>query len=264
MKSSLYSLALVLSIFLSACSFLEFSPNKVDVPAELRSLTSKNLGRIQHLQNKDTLRIAITGDTQRYLADSRDLVNAVNSRNDIDLLIHTGDFTDFGINREYIWMAEIFNELDVPWFVAVGNHDLVGNGPQIYEIMFGNEDFHFDLEHFRFLFYDSNSREAGFPGTIPDVNWIKNRADSTRRIIAVTHIPTYNHDFDQNLTESYQRALDEELNIALKINGHHHDYGSGMLEGTDIRYINSMSCSKREFILLELTRYSQEHTRVTF
>jgi 3',5'-cyclic AMP phosphodiesterase CpdA len=243
---------------------MEYSPNEVEIGQELRGLNARNIARIKNLPEKDTLRIAVTGDTQRYLNDSHDLVDDINSRDDVDFLIHTGDFTDFGINREYIWMAETFNELNIPWLVVVGNHDLVANGKQIYAEMFGDENFYLDHGDFRFLFYDNNSREAGFDGNTPNLNWLRSANDSTKTIVAIGHIPTYNHDFDQALKPEYKSILDNELDVLLKINGHHHDYGSGTLDNSSINYLNTFSCSKRKYLIVSLTKNSHSHEIIEF
>lgn len=256
---------LIFSLFLiSSCDLLEYSPNSAELPDELKDLTIRNIALIKMQEEKDTLRIAVTGDSQRYYYDAVDLVNSINQMDGIDFLIHTGDFTDFGLNREFVWMAETFNALDVPWLVAVGNHDLVGNGPEIYEGMFGTQDFFFDHGKFRFLFYDSNGRESGFASNVPDIAWINGKASDELTLITVCHVPPYSQDFNQNLIEPYFNALENNVDVKLALHGHHHDYGAGEFEGTTINYINSMSCSKREFILLEVSETHVFHEKIPF
>ena len=51
-----------------------------------------------------------------------------NGRDDIDFVIHGGDYTEFGVTKEFEWAVERLNQLRVPYVGLIGNHDILGNG----------------------------------------------------------------------------------------------------------------------------------------
>ena len=58
-------------------------------------------------------------------------VSAINAQNKIypiDFVVNTGDNTDTSIQPEYIQAVENLNALDMPWYIAIGNHDVEYEG----------------------------------------------------------------------------------------------------------------------------------------
>lgn len=83
-------------------------------------------------------------------------------------------------------MNDLFERLRAPYFVVVGNRDLLGNGGRIYEAFFGPRNYDFTYQRTRFVFLDTNSREYGFGNRVPDLAWLEQRiragARAPRRI----------------------------------------------------------------------------------
>src|SRR5690554_1333617 len=154
----------------------------------------------------DTLRIVLMGDTQRFYDEVDAFVKSVNQQDGVDLVIHAGDISDFGLSQEFIWVNDIMSKLRAPYVTVIGNHDLLANGPKVYKKMFGPLNFSFNYAGVKFILFDSNSREHNFNGLVPDIPWIEEElADNTHyeSAILVSHIPPYDGDIDASLSEKY-------------------------------------------------------------
>ncbi|WP_110707498.1 phosphodiesterase [Salinicola sp. CR57] len=60
-------------------------------------------------------------ETDRYLPPAVAALNALAPRPDVVLI--TGDATDFGRPEEYATLAEQLQPLEIPWYLIPGNHD---------------------------------------------------------------------------------------------------------------------------------------------
>ena len=93
---------------------VDYHPYDVNID-QPRNINATNISRIeQSCKDKDTLRIVAMGDSQGFYNESRTFVKHINSRNDIDFVIHGGDLTDYGTTNEFLWQRNIFNKLNVP------------------------------------------------------------------------------------------------------------------------------------------------------
>ena len=111
MKKIIYAIAIAL---LTACDMVEYHPYDVSIDGPTR-LTYTNCALIeQQCAGKDTLRFAHLSDTQRFYDETEKIVRDINRRDSIDFVIHTGDMTDFGLPKEYVWQRRILNTLKMP------------------------------------------------------------------------------------------------------------------------------------------------------
>ncbi|KAA9333331.1 metallophosphoesterase [Hymenobacter busanensis] len=250
--------ALLLTGLLGGCDLLEFSPNETRTPEEYRNLTRKNLDALAARPNPsrgDTLRFVFIGDSQRFYGEAEDFVRSVNQQPDVAFVLVAGDISDFGLVREMRWVDERLRKLRVPYLTVIGNHDHVANGRGAYEQVYGPLNYAFTYADTRFVLLDTNGREAGFNGTLPNIPWLESTLADTggaRRQIVVSHVPPFDGDFDPQLEQPYVEALARAPRLVFELNGHRHDFGVDYPYENNIPFINSYSFEKREYTLLTL------------
>ena len=90
-----------ITILLSSCSDLfDTHPYDVNVKGET-GINAKQIAIIeQQFADKDTLRVAFISDSHYWLTDLCDEVADLNSRTDIDFVVHCGDLTQTGMTKD--------------------------------------------------------------------------------------------------------------------------------------------------------------------
>lgn len=242
---------------LAGCDLIEFSPNETRTPEAFRNLTQKNLERLQAQPNPtggDTVRFVFTGDSQRFYSEAEDFVTSVNQQRDIAFVVLAGDVSDFGLVRELRWVHDKLRHLRMPYLTVVGNHDLVANGSGAYQQVYGPLNYTFTYAGTKFVMVDTNGREYGFNGRVPDVSWVQRElrepAPEVKRQIVMSHVAPMSSDFDPKLVEPYVQTLGDAPRLAFELNGHNHDFSIGKPYENDVTFINSYSFEKRQYVVL--------------
>ena len=253
---------ILILIILSACNKFEYDPYQVSPNDKYRNINQTNISRF--INNKtDTVRIAVIGDSQRYYEATSKVIEKINNIPHVNFTIHTGDIVDFGLQREYTWSHELLSQINAPYVAVVGNHDLIGNGGEIYELMYGPFDFSFVFNGNKFIYLNTNGREFDFKNNVPNIAWLdRELADTSNydKAIIVNHVPPFNIDFNQALENNYVATLLRYGKVILAINGHNHDYSFSEPYNDGIGYLNSYSTEKEKLVLLKIwdTGYSFE------
>lgn len=262
MKRYLIALFYLFGTFIYSCDeVFEYSPYVIDFEDHEINLTQKNISTLSSGNASDTLTIVLTGDSHRFYDEAERMVNKINSEYNIDFLIHTGDFTDYGIPKQYQWSNMIFSKLNAPYFVVIGNHDLVSNGVVGYKEMFGDLNFSFIYHSIKFIFINTNSREYEFNGQVPDLDWLQNEVnpgDEFEKVILVFHAPPFDADFDSNLEADFMNLLHSSDNVLFATHGHLHSFNFSEPYTDGIPFINTASAEKNEFVLVKI--YTNEFT----
>lgn len=239
MRWSLGTLALVL-----ATGCLEYSPHAIDLDPSERDLHRKAVERLHAIPPPEAgFRFAVVGDTQLAFDEAEDAVEHLNARDDLAFVVQGGDFTNFGLLPEFRLMNDIFARLRVPYFVVIGIHDHLGNADDIYDRMFGARDFSFTFGRTRFVFFDSNSLEFGFSGTVPDVGWLAAQLDpdgSFDGAVLVSHVAPMHADFDPALREPYVALLQAQSSV-VSFHAHEHRYRFDDTTGTPMYLADSVN-----------------------
>jgi 3',5'-cyclic-AMP phosphodiesterase len=235
----------------SGCGKFDYSPYETDkITKRIEVTNSFNIERLLKLPPKDTLHLVLLGDTQRFYDELKDLVNAVNSLSSVDAVIITGDIADFGAAREYEWINDELIRLNVPFLTVIGNHDHLANAIDIYQDIYGPLNYSFTWNNIRFVMHNTNGREFGFNGNVPDLMWMQQQLSDTanyQSCVFVSHVPPNDMDFDASLEAGYVKVLRESKNIIFSSNGHRHNYYVSQIYNDGIWYLNTSSPLHRTF-----------------
>ena len=258
MKIAFKILFLISILFLTSCKDLfEYSPYVVDFDEEDRNVNQKNIDRLLQKEAQDTIRIAFTGDTHRKFDAFEDFSFAINKlENPVDFVIHVGDIADFGLPKQYTWGNEALLKLNAPYLVCLGNHDLVGNGGDSYQQMFGVYDFSFIYGDIKFIFTNTNSREFSFNGQVPNINWLDAQlkpADNFSKAVVVFHVPPMDADFDTNLEEAFRLTIEKYDNVLFTTHGHLHHHAVYRPYSGEITYVNVFGIEHHKFNVIEIS-----------
>jgi 3',5'-cyclic-AMP phosphodiesterase len=244
----------------------EYSPNQTEDADSPRELTKQNLARLAALPADDTLTIAFAGDSQNFYDEVESFVQEVNQHREVDLVLVAGDISDFGLLQEFEWITDRLGKLDQPYIAVIGNHDVVGNGEAVYKKMFGALDFSFVYDSTKFIIHNTNSREYR-SGNVPDMAWLAEElktGEGIQRIIAVSHVPPFDGDFDRDLEGAYSRLFASTPRFLLSLHGHIHRHTDGFPYDDGIRYITSHVFEEQSFVKLKIWSDNIEKTIVPY
>lgn len=245
---------------MSSCRQFVFHPDEMR-PQE-KALNSRNIEKIKRLESKPVFNFIFLGDTQRFYDEVEDFVDHANSLHNISFVLVAGDLVDFGLNREYNWIASKFGKLNIPYIAVIGNHDMLANGRKIFAEMFGPENFSFSYGKNKFICINSNSREVNFNGQLPDINWLAQQLNDYEpdNIFVVSHVPPFSIDFDKNLEPAYTNLLAAQPKTRMSLHGHEHQYKLLQPYNDGITYLVAAASYKRSYILIAV---NEEEISVT-
>lgn len=234
------TVAALLAALAAAC--LEYSPHAVDLDPSERGLHARALDRLAAADQGPgaPFRFAVLGDTHLSYEDTGDAVDHLNARGDLAFVVHLGDLTHVGLVPEFRRMNAVLARLRVPYLVAVGNHDLLGTGAETYARMFGPRDLAFTFGGVRFVLFDSNSRQAGFTGDVPDVAWLAAQVGGHGgACVLLSHVPPGTSDFDAAVLARYDDLL-ASGRVASSFHAHEHASRFEERRGTPVWITDSM------------------------
>ena len=260
--------ALVLSIFLISCEkTFTYNANEIQIEEKDRDQNTKNLERLRSKPQTDSFNFVVISDTQRFYEELDDFVEKINSYPDISFVVLNGDMTDFGLRSEYLWISHRLQKLSFPSLVIIGNHDMLGNGRELYQQMYGPENFAFSFLGYKFIVLNSNSQEVGHDGSLPDTTWLKQElavTPSQQKIFILSHLAPFSGDFDRSLEQAYVRMLAKNGNVIYSIHGHEDISYLGQPYGPPVNYLVVNSINDRSFVLIKVNKNSTEVEKIFF
>lgn len=268
---SLYSMRtfflFTFSIILLSCNHFEFSPNQTFDSLSLKDVNATNIKRLGDGANDDTVKFVLTGDAQKSRDETVKFCRTVNAIPGIDFVVLNGDITEFGVLKEMLWISRTLEDLTMPYVAVIGNHDETGRGRESFRNMFGELNYSFVYGGIKFIGHDTNSREYGFNGQVPDIPWLKEQLKPTPGVngyIGMSHIPVNSPDFDEKLATSYKNAFAETPGFMASLHAHTHNYELFYPDKSGIPYIVTSSIGNREFLVIQIVNHKLSFERVPF
>ena len=248
-----------LMFFTSCGDMFDYSSYVIDFEGKDRGVNLFNIEELSKKSINDTIRIAFTGDTHVFYDEFQDFVSAANKLNEyhpIDFVVHVGDIADFGLPQQYLWGNSYLLNLNCPYFVVLGNHDMVGNGGMAYNEMFGEYNFSFIYAYTKFVFVNTNSMEFEFNGKVPDINWLDLQLqpnDSFTAAVVIFHVPPMSTDFDTTLEEDFHLVTAKYDNVMFTVHGHghHHEIYKPYTDSTT--YVNVYGAEHKKFNVITIS-----------
>lgn len=246
-----------LSWLLSGCDMFDSHPYDGQIDGET-GINAKNIARIQEATaGKTTLKFIMMGDSQRYYDETEQFVNEVNKRDDIDFVIHGGDMTDFGATEEFMWQRDIMNGLHIPYVVLLGNHDCLGNGQEVFNTIFGEENFSFVAGNIKFLCLNTNALEFDYSKPVPDFTFLEQELNAElpayEKTIVAMHVRPYSEQFNNNVSWVFQDVIKRFPNLQFCLSAHEHRVQVDDLFNDGIMYYGCPNMDKKSYLVFTVT-----------
>ena len=260
---------ILFSGWLVGCDLIDYHPYDGRLDSGLpKRINTAQIARIEAAcQEKDTLRFLFIGDTQRAYDEMEAFVSQANGRNDIDFVIHGGDYTEFGMTKEFEWAVERLNKLRVPYVGLIGNHDILGNGHEVYAELFGKENFSFQAGNVHFVCLNTNAIEYDHSHPVPDFGFLSEQialADSTQRTLFVMHAPPGDDQFDNNVAEPFEYYLQRFPSPLCCLHAHTHTFSIQEPFQDGLIYYGCPNMGKRSYLLFTITPEDYSYEKVDF
>lgn len=193
----------------------------------------------------------------------------VNLRDDIDFVLHGGNISDFGMQREFEWVHEDMKKLNVPYIALVGNHDLLGNGMDVYEKMYGELDFSFIAGKTKFVCVNTNALEFDYSHAVPDFNFLMQEMSQTPErpfdnTIVAMHADPFGEQFNNNVAYIFQEYIKRFKNLQFCMHAHTHKLQIRNLFEDGIMYYGCASMKERSYYVFTITPDDYTYEVVNF
>ena len=245
---------IVATFFLSGCQSRVSNPNRVNLDESNTNLTRKNLEKISKIKLDDPYRFsfAIVSDSHTDYADFRDIIKDINKKPELSFLIHAGDFTYLGWPAEFSGTTYILKDLTIPFLTVIGNHECYSNGRQFYKKIFGDFNYSFAFNDYKFIFLDGNIWENG--GKPPDFDWLENKLSQRELynlVFVIVHIPPFDISWSEETANRYKQ-LTAENKVSLSIHGHLHYYWYGEKYNDGVKYLIVDNAADRNYCIVSV------------
>lgn len=258
----------IVVILLAGCDMIEYHPYDLNIKGET-DINSKNIQQIEsELNGRKQIAFAVISDTQRWYDETEDAVEAINQRNDIDFVIHTGDLSDFGMKLEFEKQRDILNRLNVPYVCLLGNHDCLATGQEVFQHIFGIENFSFTAGDVHFICLNTNALEFDYSIPIPDFSFLKNElehlpSDISKTVVAM-HAGPFSEQFNNNVTEIFHHYIKQFPNLQFCIYGHGHSIQADDFFNDGILYYECTCIHKRAYLYFTVNENNYTYEVINF
>lgn len=253
---------------LGGCDMIEYHPYDLDIDGET-DVNHRNIERIETAtRGKEEIRFAVISDTQRWYDETEDAVEALNQRDDLDFVLHTGDMSDFGLKLEFEKQRDILSGLKVPFVCLLGNHDCLATGLDVFRKIFGTEDFAFTAGNVRFLCLNTNALEFDYSSAVPNIQFIRDEGDhvpeGVEKTVVAMHAGPFSEQFNNNIAEYFHYYLKEMPDLQFCVYGHGHNVSVDEFFDDGIKYYECSCAKDRSYLFFTLNSNGYTYEVVNF
>lgn len=267
-KTNIFFVILVAVVVVGCSGVFDVHPYDVNFDGET-DINKRNIRLIEEsCRDKLPLHVAFISDTHIDYSDLRAMVDNINSRDSIDLVVHLGDLSDTGTTKEFIWTRDKLSGLRKPYVALIGNHDFLGTGEEVYERMFGEFDFSFIAGRVKFLCLNTNATEYDYIAAVPNFDFMECHwtGDSLlyERTVVCMHARPYSDQFNNNVAKSFEHYVLNMRGIMFCINGHDHTIKADELYGDGVMYYGVDAAYNRNYMIFTIGKEGYDYEIVRF
>lgn len=293
-KLKVKSLALMAFVTtLCGCSQLEYLPYAADVDGP-HDINTREINRLQSSGLSLPIKIAVIGDSQGYWDDLEDCMRVLQQRGDIDIILHAGDVTDFGLAKEFKWTRDIMEKYGIPYLTVIGNHDCVGNGEDVFNYIFGPENFSLNVARTHIVALNTVALEYDYSRPVPDFTFIENDIRAVNAIneanpgsiihtIVLMHSCPFDEQFNNNVANVFNYYLEKYPGMqadatridadgnekpwasqSFCVNGHNHRVNVVDKFDNGILYYQCADIHKHNYLLFTITETGYLYETIDF
>lgn len=261
-------ISIILMMILYGCDLIDYHQLDGRVKTDIPLLNQINIDEIVKItESKDTVRFVFMGDTHRNDKETEAFVKHVNSKKNIDFVIHAGDISDFGLKNEYELTQRLMSNLNYPYIVLLGNHDIIAHGDLIYKKVFGPENFSFIVGDTKFICVNTNALEYKNPPNIPDIQFINDeleRGEALRTIFVMHSPPCGDQFYNENDYQEFESTIQKFPNLLCCLYGHNHQFKESELFNDGVVYYGCDNIQKRSYLLFKLYSEGYDYEYIKF
>lgn len=251
----------IISFFIVACGEMTYSPYEANVDSF--KVSDKNLSKLLATKNLKSLaktysyKVAVISDTHDYYDGLDKQINYINTKNNFDFVIITGDLSNVGLVSEFLETKKRLDKLTVPYLTTSGNHDLLIDGEKIYERVFGSDTYSFNYQNTKFVLYNNNNWESS--SQVPDLYWLEKELTTNDQsyLIVLSHIAPNDPDRFSKSQIDFTRELINKTNVNYYVNGHNHNPGETKFGNAE--HVTAGSSSKGVLLELNISNLGVTH-----
>lgn len=261
---------LVMSLlpFAAGCDMIEYHPYDLDIEGRT-GINAENIAEIKALTDgRDEISFAVISDTQRWYDETEDAVADINSRGGVDFVLHTGDLSDFGAKLEFELQRDILEKLAVPYVCLLGNHDCVATGKQVFNKIFGEDDFVFTAGNVQFVCVNTNALEFDYSQAVPDLSFLgdclENTPDGVTKTVVAMHAGPYSEQFNNNIADVFEFYVRQFPGLQFCVYGHGHQLAVDEYFDDGVMYYQCPCAKKRTYLRFTINNDGYEYEAVEF
>ena len=247
---------------------IEYHPYDLNIDGPTH-LNETNIELIEKAtKGKKEIKFMVISDTQRWYDETEKAVDFINTLKDIDFVIHTGDISDFGMKLEFVKQRDILRHLKVPFVTVIGNHDCLGTGPDVFHIIFGENNFSFDAGEVHFVCVNTNGLEFDRTEEVPNFTFIgsdlKSISPDIKKTVAAMHAGPHSDQFNGGVVTVFHEAMKLFPNYLFGIYGHGHHTQVDEFFKDGIFYYECACAKEREILRFTINEEGYKYETLKF